>query len=722
MERRSFFKILSSVSAGVAASSCTRKTDALIPVLVPDHEMVPSEEQWHPAVCNECGAGCGTIVRVMKGERLIERQGRQFREPVACIKKIEGNPLDPVSGGRLCARGQAAVQSLYNPDRVSGPLRRKGPRGSAEFVAVSWDDAIDAVAVLLEKQRSADPAKILFLTGPAAGNKAETVQNFLSAMNAPPPVSCAFNDMSIERKASQTVFGWNGVPVYDIARAKYVLGIGADFLGGWASPVYYARQYGAFRQGRPGVRGRFVHAESRMSLTAANADEWLPLQPGSEPQFLTALLRLLLDTKAAQNSQQFPVSMLAAIRSADLTALTKTCGIDVRRLQRVAHELSESDAPVVLAGASSVHTNSLAAVTASHYVNLLLGAVGRAGGVSPPNPEYSTAPHAGYVAARLASSKLLFLDGQNPVYTLPSSAGVRQALEKQDTIVSFGPFIDDSAPYADWILPAHHFLETASAVIPAVSPGPAITVSTPFIRPLYDTRSLEQTIAQIAKKMGMDFAPVTPESYLKSLMNGDENWEQVVRQGGFWPNAASEREPPKSTGQPHETGITAESAAFQGDPKQFPMYFQPYLSLQYHDGSGANLPWMQELPDPASSAMWNVPVEIDPQTAAQMKVSTGDWVRVESPAAALEAPAYVHPAAIPGVISMAIGEGHTHYGRYASGRGANPISILAAAWEPVTGTLASGATRVRLARLEKPRGEFIQFSPRDREQGPWGYR
>ena len=81
----------------------------------------------------------------------------------------------------------------------------------------------------------------------------------------------------------------------------------------------------------------------------------------------------------------------------------------------------------------------------------------------------------------------------------------------------------------------------------------------------------------------------------------------------------------------------------------------------------------------------------------------------------------MHPAALPGVVSMAIGEGHTHYGRYASGRGANPLSILAPVWEDSAGALAFGATRVRIARLERPPG-LIQFSPHDREQGPWGYR
>ena len=130
---------------------------------------------------------------------------------------------------------------------------------------------------------------------------------------------------------------------------------------------------------------------------------------------------------------------------------------------------------------------------------------------------------------------------------------------------------------------------------------------------------------------------------------------------------------------------------------------------------------MQELPDPVSSAMWSLPVEIDPQTAAKLGIQTGDRVRVESPYGKLEAPAYVDPAAVPGVLSMAIGQGHQRFGRFASKRGANPISILAPAWEESTGAPVLGATRVRLARVGKG-GELVQFAVVDREAGPWGRR
>ena len=140
----------------------------------------------------------------------------------------------------------------------------------------------------------------------------------------------------------------------------------------------------------------------------------------------------------------------------------------------------------------------------------------------------------------------------------------------------------------------------------------------------------------------------------------------------------------------------------------------PYPALQFGDGSGAHLPWLQELPDPASSAMWGLPVEIDPKSASRIGLKNGQMVRVISPNGQIEAPAYVHPAAIPGIVGMAIGQGHTHYGRYASGQGANPLTIAAALTDPQTGVFVFGATRVRIEKLNQ-QDRLVQFSAVDRE-------
>src|SRR5450432_4772225 len=527
MDRRNFFKILSTTSAG-ALGGCGNKAKKLIPLLVPEHEIVPGEEQWHPAVCTECGAGCGTLARIMEGERVTTDKGEQVRERIAAIKKIEGNPLDPISGGRLCARGQAGVQSLYHPDRLRGPMKRTGQRGQAQFAAVSWDEALGLAAEKIAKVRAADPARIVFLAGPQAGTRALAIQRFLQKLGAPAPVVCSHADHAVERQAAEMAFGWKGLPVYDLARAYYTLSVGADFLGGWASPVYYARQFGDFRQGRRNIRGQLVHAESRLSITAAAADRWLPLRPGSEPQFLAAVGRILLDAGLARNR-----TMVQPFASANVAALLASCGLEERRVREAVQALGESEAPLVLAGASVPQSNSLDAILLSHYLNFMLGNVGKPGGMLPPAVAAAAPFENGRAAEALARAQVVLIDGANPAYTLPPSSGVLQALARAETVVSFAGFLDDTAAWSDHLLPGHHTLESEAALVPAVSPQPAVTVAVPFVKPLYDTRAVETILADLARKMGKDYKAVTA----RDLLPPEAVFDEVARQGGLWGEA-----------------------------------------------------------------------------------------------------------------------------------------------------------------------------------------
>src|SRR3989338_6163087 len=130
MKRRDFLKYLGVGGAGLGIGALFRKFTKppgakLIPYLVPPEDMVPGVATWYSSLCTQCPAGCGLHVRVMEGR----------------VKKVEGNPLHPINRGRLCARGQAGPQALYNPDRLRGPLKRTGERGRAEFTEITWDEA-----------------------------------------------------------------------------------------------------------------------------------------------------------------------------------------------------------------------------------------------------------------------------------------------------------------------------------------------------------------------------------------------------------------------------------------------------------------------------------------------------------------------------------------------------------------------------------------------------
>jgi len=154
---------------------------------------------------------------------------------------------------------------------------------------------------------------------------------------------------------------------------------------------------------------------------------------------------------------------------------------------------------------------------------------------------------------------------------------------------------------------------------------------------------------------------------------------------------------------------------FDGDPAQYPFHFLPYPSNQFLDGTLAHLPWLQEMPDPLTSAMWSSWIEINPQTAARLGIVQGDLVEVTSQHGTLRSAAYVSPGIAPDVIAMPAGQGHATFTRYASGRGENPVGLLAPMTEETTGAVAWAATRVKIARVGGPDGRLILFAGGMRE-------
>jgi anaerobic selenocysteine-containing dehydrogenase len=159
-----------------------------------------------------------------------------------------------------------------------------------------------------------------------------------------------------------------------------------------------------------------------------------------------------------------------------------------------------------------------------------------------------------------------------------------------------------------------------------------------------------------------------------------------------------------------------------GDEQLYPLHLYPYPSMTMGH-SGAHLPWLQELPDTLTTAMWGTWVEINPATAARYGIAQGDIVRIESSRGSIEAPAMLFPGIRPDVVAMPVGQGHTSYGRYATGRGVNPLQLAVPAFDHESGAFATGATRVqiegtgrrgRLVLLQQPAvdaSELIQVDP-----------
>ena len=313
---------------------------------------------------------------------------------------------------------------------------------------------------------------------------------------------------------------------------------------------------------------------------------------------------------------------------------------------------------------------------------------------SSPGPAAGSQPF-----QQLSNAGLLLIDEANPVYASPKAWNLPGALEKIPYIASFTGFVDDTSAYADLILPDHSFLESWVDMTAESGTLEAVTTSAaPVMRPIHDTRATADVLIAIAGKLKDPIA--LP-------------WKSAEELAKSSPPAASPRAPEGrqvSSAAAARAGTTYTEPLFDGAANDYPLHFLPYASAAFGDGSTAHLPWLQELPDPLTSAMWSSWLEINPQTAAKLGVADGDLVDVTSTQGSLRVPAVLFPGIAPDLVAMPIGQGHQHFTRYASQRGASAVSLLAPITDRETGSLAWAATRVKVARAGDPDGSLILFA------------
>jgi anaerobic selenocysteine-containing dehydrogenase len=748
MERRNFIKI-SALSGVMATLEACRAPEKQLIRFVPEEELIPGIATWKSSVCTLCSAGCGLLVRVMQGEAEVVRQGQQGIIKMGLAKKLEGNPQHPVNKGKLCARGHAGLQVLYHPDRITHPIKRTGARGSGEFQQITWDEALKEVAAHLSRlQASKSTDALVFLSRPLRGQRHELITRFLKAYGAAPAVWYQPFDEAVVRQANLLSFGHAAQATFDLARADYVISFGADFLGTWNSPVAQSIGYGEMRQGRPGRRAKFVQVESRMSQTGANTDEWISCRPGMEGALALGIAHVILSEKlapqgASSHAGSLIVGWAAGLPDFAPEAVEKQTGVPAAVIKRLAHEITQSgSAAAIIGGAPLAHTNGLFNALAVNALESLVDAARDADpilGFMPESlPGEVTAPMQASLASLNAfaqsalsgqphAPQMLLLYEANPIFSAPPSLRIHEALAKIPYIVSFGNFIDETSSQADLILPDHAPLESWLDSMPESGSLQAVaSLAPPAVLPLHDTRSMPDVLLGLAHQLGGDVAKALPWTTYDAMLRSafvalrtrggsidaktdDDFWDAAQTQGGWWSSPA----PMHSTGLRSAAASSGPAATkhvpvamampeFAGAAGDYPLYFLPYVSQSFGDGSLAHLPWLQELPDVLTSAMWSSWVEINPKTADRLGIQPGDLVEIASQQGSIRAPAVLSPGIAPDMVAMPAGQGHENFSRYASGRGTNPLTILAPLAERETGSLAWAATRVKITRAGGP--------------------
>ncbi len=576
-------------------------------------------------------------------------------------------------------------------------------------------------------KNSVEGKRVVVVTNPLRGHSGWVADRFTERYRGRRRIFHPL-EQGVLHNAVRRTFNTNVLPDLDIGNARTVLSFGADWMSGWVSPTRYASLYGKMRSGQ---RGFLIHTEPRFSLTAANAALWLPARPGTEADIALAIGRIIVDEGLASDGEisafmaGLPAGILFGYSPSDVAARS---GVSEESIRRAARRFAEMRPSIAFGGGSTAaQTNGSFALTAIYALNHLVSSTSSTGGIvinqEPLLSELSGSGHGEPFSSweeEVAQWRAGFVDtviirGADIVYGMPASIGIRGALGNVPRVIVFGNVTDDTAALADLVLPETTFLEEWGTDVPEPAPGYQ-TVS--FQQPITGTepgkeselpRSFGDVLLTVMGGIGSDnsmrdVVRRTSDSLFAigggsiSAPSRDLFFRGVRQRGGWW-NISSTSVGGARSVNPFQFDSTARFSDIPASDSGRVFSLIPFESNSLMNGRLAPTPWAQQCPDPLSTVAWVTWAEMNMQDAETMNVKEGDILLIRSTAGEIQAAAYIHPAAPPGVVGVPIGFGSENGGRYAEDRGANVIEILVDMKDEDNGALAWAATRVAVTKL-----------------------
>lgn len=676
-------------------------------------------------------------------------------------------------------------------------MQRVGPPGSDTFEPISWEAALDNVGTALRAARDEGEAgSVEWLVGDASGLMGDLVAGFCRAYGTERVTVDDYRDGSAE--VMRLCQGIAVPPAFDLGASDLVLSFGAGLSEAW----WALPQVGRARDREPSAAARWVQVDVRLSRTAASADQWIPVRPGTYGTLALGLAYLIAkeglydgdavsrrvagwedwSDETGRRHVGFRTLVLRHGRPDEVSART---GVPVARLTELAKAFGTARSPVAIWDqAVAWSTGGLSDALAIHALNILRGRLNRPGGVlvQPPMPlpgplDGPFAPARDMLSrAPLTSatwppesgrdprpgSRVVFLYQANPVASSAKAEAAREALARVPLVVSFSPFLDESARYANLVLPDHTYLERwQDALAPPAVPFPVWTVVRPVVKPLHDSRATGDVILDLARRVGGDakqwsrwssveeiirerglvlagarrgsaFVEAFRQDELRELeargwwlphgQSADEYWEMILQTGGwfdpvydyddragvsqhadgrawFFPLEARRRleRSPERLAEGF-LPIPAEGSSAEAEPQAFPLRLVPFRVMTLASGGTALMPWLLEHVGVMAGHAWEPWAELNPETARELGLRSGQRVRVESDQGAFEATLRLFPGAQPGVINVPYGL-HTRVAGWDQPPSANPLAALGRRADPVTGLPDWYSTRVRVTAV-----------------------
>ncbi len=527
----------------MAATSAVALPDELLQALPNEGVWIPYEEYWSAGICLQCPSGCGFRIRSVN------------HWPV----KLEGIQDYPINKGRLCPKGQSGLQVLYDPDRIRHPLKRKGKRGEGNWEKISWEEGLRLVIGRLKTlRREGKPQNLMVWGGRVRGHMGELIARFMEAYGSPNHLVNSARGSEGILKGHLFTMGIRDFLAIHWEEANYVLSFGASLLEASRPSLRNLWGYGFLRRGRPGIRGKIVQVEPRFSVTASKADQWIPIQPGTDGALALGMAHWIIKEKKydhqfidrhtfgfedwkdrdGKTHMGFSTLVLKEYSPKQVSSLT---GISEEIIIQIAKEFSSHVPSIAISGRGvGMQTNGTYSQMAIDSLNALVGSIDAPGGLQlqrrPPFQKWpalqkdeiarkgSSKPRidgAGTVPFPFAEEvpyalpekiekgdpypiDTLLVYYANPLFSLPENGKLGQALDRIPFIVSFSPFMDETTMVSDLVLPDGTFFERWQD--DHVEPGlgfPMFGLRSPALnKSLHDVRNTGDVLIEIAKGIG----------------------------------------------------------------------------------------------------------------------------------------------------------------------------------------------------------------------------
>lgn len=519
--------------------------------------------------CLNCSTRCATEVRVVNGKAV----------------KIKGNPLSKVSEGEICPRGHVGLQVLYDPSRVSSPLKRTNPvkeKGvDPGWTQISWSKALGEVSTRLRLLRDkAEPHKLLMLHGLNTTSSMDMIYRFAEAYGTPNVFSEDTLENEAEKLGRWMADGNSGHIGYDLGKSNYVLSFGASIVESVKPLARNLRMWGKIRRERPN-RAKIVVIDPRYSVTAAKSDWWIPINPGTDGALAMAIAHVIIsegryDSRFIKNwtsgFDEYKELVLSSYRPERVAEIT---GIDASVIRQIAREFAQTKPAIAWIGrGASRWPNGSYTTYAIFCLNALVGSIDTPGGVIyQEDPKYNAMPKPiedaialeGKAKPRLSSGRIKLLPtatavtnqvadsilngdpypteiaigfNTNFIMSAPGAGQWADALKKVPYYVHIAPYVSEMAEYADIILPAPTFLEEwGYDHSPPGSGFAEAKLKQPVVEPLHDTRCIIDIIFKIAKNLGRtigrSFADIgnDAQSFIRYRTNTLLPWQEFCEKG-----------------------------------------------------------------------------------------------------------------------------------------------------------------------------------------------